>query len=77
MLPDPEFDAAVEVVVRSLAESSPDEAAEWALLIQDERQRRRSLQMASWMWHRQDPEALDAWLQESDLPDTYPSGSPG
>jgi hypothetical protein len=71
VLPHPDFDSAVEVIVRSLAQSSPSEAADWALLIQEEEQRRRSLQMASRVWYRRNPEAFDAWLAKSGLPDDW------
>ncbi len=67
--PDPELDSAVAELVRSLSQASPASAIAWAARIQDETQRRRSTLLAGRAWRRQDPEALRAWLAQSDLPE--------
>ena len=66
-LPDPELDPAIAELVLHLYKSSPGSAVEWALRIQGEKLRRGRTIAAGRAWWRAEPEAVTAWLAESDL----------
>jgi hypothetical protein len=68
-LPDRDLDPAVVELVRARLLSSPASAVEWAVRIDDEAQRRRSTVRAARAWRRRDPEAAQAWLARSGLPE--------
>jgi hypothetical protein len=68
-LPNPALDAAVAEAGKRLTPTDPDKALEWALRLEDEKERRTQLIRAGKRWREQDPEALDAWLQQNDLPE--------
>lgn len=68
-LPDPALDPAIRELVRKLAQSAPGEAVAWAAQLQDETERRASTFRAARLWLRDDPEAAQAWLAASDLPE--------
>jgi hypothetical protein len=68
-LPDPWLDPAIAELVRARAQRSAPSAMEWAARIENEQTRRGSSLLAGRMWRRQDPEALNAWLADSDLPE--------
>lgn len=67
-LPDPMLDPAVGELVKELAQSAPPDAMELASLIDDAALRRSSTFRAGRLWFRSDPEALNVWLAQSDLP---------
>jgi hypothetical protein len=67
--PDAVFDPAIGELARALAASSPSSAMEWTERIQDEPLRLKRTELVGRAWQRQDPEAFQAWLAKSDVPD--------
>jgi hypothetical protein len=68
-LPNPELDIAVVEATRYLLAPSPDVAMGWAQRIQDETLRVKQLVHVGRRWREKDPEAMQAWLSENDLPE--------
>ena len=60
--------AAIEELVQARSLSSPDEAMEWSLRIEDEALRQQSMERAGRSWRREDPDGFQAWLASSGLP---------
>ena len=67
-VPEPLFDPAIAEFARRLSGSSPGSALDWAGRIQDEKLRRMSLIRVGRAGWKEDPEAVTAWLEKSDLP---------
>jgi len=61
--PGAERDQAAAGFVRRLAESDPERAAQWAVTIQDESNRRHALQKVHQTWQRLNPAAVAQWMQ--------------
>ncbi len=68
-LPNPKLDLAAVEAVRYLLALSPDVSVQWAMRIQDEETRNRNVVQAARRWREKDPDALQAWLEQSDLPE--------
>jgi hypothetical protein len=68
-LPNPRLDVAIVEAIRYLQAPSPDLAMAWAQRVQDEALREKRLVQAGRRWREKDPEALQVWLNEGDLPE--------
>lgn len=68
-LPDPRLDPALVEIVRASTASSPASAIGWAGRIHDENLRRGHTVRVGRTWRTRDPDALQAWLAGSDLPE--------
>jgi len=68
-LPNPRLDRAAVEAARYLLSLSPDLSVQWAMRIQDEATRNRIVVQAGRRWREKDPDALQAWLDQSDLPE--------
>jgi len=69
MLPNPALEPAIMEAVKALLPRDPGRAMEWAKRLHDEKQRNAQLVRVGIRWGGRDPEALEEWLQESDLPE--------
>jgi len=68
-LPNPALDVATREAARYLLAQSPDVAMQWVQRIDDEHARLKQAVPVGRKWREKDPEALEAWLSESDLPE--------
>jgi hypothetical protein len=68
-LPDPRLDPALVELVRASSTSSPASAIGWAGRIHDEDLRHAHVVRVGRAWRTRDPDALQAWLAGSGLPE--------
>jgi hypothetical protein len=61
----PDRDSALAAIVVAMKNDSPSAAADRALSINDEAQRRSSLELAIQSWQKRDPDASRAWIAEN------------
>jgi hypothetical protein len=69
-LPDPGLDPAIEELAWTRAQSAPGVAAGLARRIEDDKVRKRTLTRILRIWLTRDPEAANAWLEASGLPES-------
>jgi hypothetical protein len=63
----PALDPALEHVAQTQIATSPSEAAEWVVRIQDDERRRALLMRVGARWGRRDSAGMEAWVAESKL----------
>jgi hypothetical protein len=66
---EPWLDPALALFAMSLSRRSPEEGLEWAARVHDEERRREALVRSARGWRATDPEAAQAWLDRSELPE--------
>ena len=68
-LPDsPTKDYAVSAFAKEISHEDPKVAMQWATSIQDEASRVSTLESTARTWYRQDQEAAQQWIEQSNLP---------
>jgi hypothetical protein len=70
-LPDPALDPAIRELVRRRMREQPSRAVEWALRIEDEELRRKTLRPAVVAWARVDPPAVRVWMDEHEFDEAF------
>lgn len=68
-LPNPTLDPAVYEAVRRTLPLDPEESMNWARRLDDQKQRNEQTIRVGIRWRSKDPEALNSWLKENDLPE--------
>jgi len=66
---EPWLEPALALYVQSLARQSPEQALQWTALIHDAERRREATIRIGRHWHQVDPDAAQAWLDRSGLPE--------
>jgi hypothetical protein len=68
-LPNPVLDPAVKESYKRLLPTDPGASMEWVQRLDDEEVRRTESVRVGVRWRGKDPDAFDAWLEQSDLPE--------
>jgi hypothetical protein len=69
MLPNPALDFAVRETLKRLLPTDPGASMAWVQRLEDEAERHTESVRVGVRWRGRDPDAFDAWLAESDLPE--------
>jgi hypothetical protein len=68
-LPNPMLDIATKETLKRLLPTDPDKSMDWASRLQDADERRTQLIRVGKRWREKDPEAVDAWMAEHEVPE--------
>jgi hypothetical protein len=68
-LPNPALDPAVSEAFKRLLPTDPGASMEWVQRLEDEAERHAESVRVGARWRGKDPDAFDAWLAKSDLPE--------